>query len=150
MSEILSVKICGVTQPADVHAVSDAGGRYIGFNFFAKSPRYVDFEVARALALETPVGVAKVGLVVNADDAMLQALTDTVPLDFLQLHGGETPERTAEIRARFGLPVIKVVGVATAQDVARIDSFEAVADQILVDAKAPKDAVLPGGQRFGL
>lgn len=145
MSENISVKICGLTRQADVDAVSFAGARYAGFNFFPKSPRYVDFDTARALALQTPVGVAKVGLVVNADDEMLQALTDRVPLDFLQLHGGESPERVAEIRVRFGLPVIKVVGVADAQDIARIDAFEAVADQILVDAKAPKDAVLPGG-----
>ena len=145
MSDLVAAKICGVTRPADVQAVADSGGRYVGFNFFPKSPRYLTLETARTLAVETPVGVAKVGLVVNADDAMLQALTDTVPLDFLQLHGGETPERTAEIRARFGLPIIKVVGVATAEDVARIDSYEDVADQILVDAKAPKDAVLPGG-----
>lgn len=145
MSAQIAVKICGVTRPADVDAVAEAGARYLGFNFFPKSPRFVSFETARDLSVDTPVGVAKVGLVVNADDAMLQDLTDKVPLDFLQLHGSETPERVAEIRARFGLPIIKVVGVANAADVNRIDSYEAVADQILVDAKAPKDAILPGG-----
>lgn len=145
MSDQIAVKICGVTRPADVDAVAAAGARYLGFNFFPKSPRFVSFETARDLSVDTPVGVAKVGLVVNADDAMLQDLTDKVPLDFLQLHGSETPERVAEIRARFGLPIIKVVGVANAADVNRIDSYEAVADQILVDAKAPKDAILPGG-----
>ncbi|MEP4978576.1 phosphoribosylanthranilate isomerase [Ascidiaceihabitans sp.] len=145
MSNQIAVKICGVTRPADVDAVAAAGARYLGFNFFPKSPRFVSFETARDLSVDTPVGVAKVGLVVNADDAMLQDLTDKVPLDFLQLHGSETPERVAEIRSRFGLPIIKVVGVANASDVNRIDSYEAVADQILVDAKAPKDAVLPGG-----
>ena len=138
-------KICGLNRAADVAAVAAAGGAYVGFNFFPRSPRYVDPAQARALALEVPTGIAKVGLVVNADDALLDALTAEVPLDFLQLHGRESAERVAQVRARYGLPVIKAVGVADAEDLAQLDLYGKVADQLLVDAKPPKNAELPGG-----
>lgn len=141
----VQVKICGLTSPQAVGDAVSAGARYLGFNFFPPSPRHVTPEAARALALDVPEGVAKVGLVVDADDALLEQITAVVPLDFLQLHGHESPERVAEIRARFGLPVIKVVGIASAADLPALDAAQAVADQILVDAKPPKDAVLPGG-----
>ena len=108
----VSVKICGLRSPEDVLAAAGAGARYIGFNFFEKSPRYVAPSVARELALLTPEGVAKVGLVVNATDGFLDELTKTVPLDILQLHGSESPERVKEIKVRYGLPVIKAIGVA--------------------------------------
>ncbi len=139
------VKICGLTEPDHVRAAAEAGAAYLGFNFFPKSPRSVSFAAARDLALEVPPGVAKVALTVNADDAMLRKLTETVPLDMLQLHGGETPARVAEVRERFGLPVMKVVGIADARDLEVLDAHLPVADQILVDAKPPKGAVLPGG-----
>ncbi|MGR3838152.1 MAG: phosphoribosylanthranilate isomerase [Cognatishimia sp.] len=139
------VKICGLTTPDSIAAAAAAGVTYVGYNFFAKSPRYADPDLARSLALETPVGVAKVGLVVNADDAFLDHLTSKVPLDMIQLHGGESPERVAEVRARYGLPVIKAIGIATSEDTKQIDVYGQVADMLLVDAKAPKDAVLPGG-----
>jgi phosphoribosylanthranilate isomerase len=100
---------------------------------------------ARALALAAPIGLAKVALVVDASDALLDALVDTVPLDMLQLHGHESPDRVAEVRARYGLPVMKVLGVADESDLAAILDHSVVADQLLIDAKAPKDAVLPGG-----
>ena len=139
------VKICGLTTPDSIAAAAAAGVTYVGYNFFAKSPRYADPDLARSLALETPVGVAKVGLVVNADDEFLDHLTSKVPLDMIQLHGGESPERVAEVRARYGLPVIKAIGIATSEDTKQIDVYGQVADMLLVDAKAPKDAVLPGG-----
>ena len=82
---------------------------------------------------------------VDADDAALDALMAQVPLDMLQLHGHETPARVAEVRARYGLPVMKAVGIAGAEDLAQLDDYAAVADQLLVDAKPPRDAVLPGG-----
>ncbi len=82
---------------------------------------------------------------VNADDAFLDDLMAQVPLDFIQLHGGESPARVTEVRVRYGLPVIKAVGVADSEDVAALDFYAEVADQILVDAKPPKTAVLPGG-----
>ena len=137
--------ICGLKTPQDIAAAAEAGAAYIGFNFFAKSPRSVTPQEAAALAVEAPIGMCKVALVVNADDAMLDEITSVVPLDMIQLHGQETPERVAEVKARYGLPVMKVLGVSSLEDVQRIDAYEGVADQILVDAKAPKDAVLPGG-----
>ncbi len=139
------VKICGLTTPADVAACAQAGAVYCGLNFFGKSPRYVAPATARELALAAPVGLAKVGLVVDAGDDLLDAILAEVPLDMLQLHGKETPARVAEVRARYGLPVMKAVGVAEAADLAALTAYEAVADQILVDAKPPKGAVLPGG-----
>ncbi|MGB7319580.1 MAG: phosphoribosylanthranilate isomerase [Planktotalea sp.] len=141
----ISVKICGLRTQADVAAAAEAGASYVGFVFFEKSPRSVTVEQARALAIDVPLGVAKVALVVNASDAELDAITDAVPLDMLQLHGRETPERVAEIKARYGLPVMKALGVADADDLPAIEAYSAVADQLLIDAKAPKGAVLPGG-----
>ncbi len=144
MSDI-RVKICGLKQPAHIAAAVDAGAAYVGFVFFPKSPRHLAIEAARTLALEVPPGVAKVALVVNADDDALGAILDQVPLDMLQLHGDESPKRVAEVRARFGLPVMKAVGVAEANDLVALDAYGKVADQILVDAKPPKGADLPGG-----
>ena len=126
-------------------AAVDAGARYLGFNFFPKSPRYVSPEQAAALMLDVPIGVAKVSLTVNADDATLDAIVNTTTTDMLQLHGSESPERVAQVCARYGLPVMKALGIADASDLAQIDVFAEVADQLLIDAKAPKDAVLPGG-----
>lgn len=140
-----SAKICGLSRPEDVAAAAEAGAGYVGLVFFPKSPRHVSLETARALVLEVPAGIAKVALVVNADDPALDALTQTVPLDMLQLHGTETPERVSAIKARYGLPVMKAVGIARADDLAALDTYARVADQILVDAKPPKDADLPGG-----
>jgi phosphoribosylanthranilate isomerase len=97
------------------------------------------------MAIEAPVGLGKVALTVNADNAFLDALTAQVPLDMLQLHGSETPERVLEVKARYGLPVMKAVGVADASDLPALDTYMQVADQILVDAKPPKNADLPGG-----
>jgi len=139
------VKVCGLSTPQSVAAAVEAGAAYVGFVFFDKSPRNVDPDTARALALDVPAGVAKVALTVNADNAFLDRLTGEVPLDILQLHGSETPGRVAEVKARYGLPVMKAVGVSTAGDVERIADFEGVADQVLVDAKPPKGADRPGG-----
>jgi phosphoribosylanthranilate isomerase len=141
----IRVKICGVTRPGDVDACAAGGAAYIGFNFFGKSPRYVAPNDAAALALRAPVGLAKVALVVDADDATLDEIVTAVPLDMIQLHGSESPERVAEIRARHGLPVMKAIGIADAGDLAKIDLYAPVVDQLLIDAKPPKDAVLPGG-----
>jgi len=139
------VKICGLTEAAHVEAAAEAGATYMGFVFFPRSPRNLSLPRAAALALQVPMGVAKVALVVDAEDAALDALVQAVPLDMLQLHGHESPARVAEIRARYGLPVMKAVGIAEAADLAAIASYEQVADQILVDAKPPKGAALPGG-----
>lgn len=141
----MRVKICGLRTPATVAAAVDAGAAYLGFVFFPKSPRHVTPAEAAALALPVPPGVAKVGLVVDADDGLLDAITAQVPLDMIQLHGSESPARVQAVRARFGLPVMKAVGIAGPGDLEDLAAQARVADQILVDAKVPKDAALPGG-----
>jgi phosphoribosylanthranilate isomerase len=113
--------------------------------FFPKSPRNVSVDAAAQLASAAPPGVAKVALVVNAEDALLDEILGRVPLDMLQMHGSESPARVEEVRARFGLPVMKAVGVAGEEDLPALAEYGRVADQLLVDAKPPKDAVLPGG-----
>ncbi|MBT0958539.1 phosphoribosylanthranilate isomerase [Alphaproteobacteria bacterium KMM 3653] len=142
---MVAIKFCGLSRAEDVEAAAAAGARYVGFVFFAKSPRCVSIEQARDLALEVPMGIAKVGLVVNPSDADLDAIIAAVPLDIIQLHGSESPERVAEVKARYGLPVMKAVGISSAEDLPQLDAYAAVADQILLDAKPPKGADLPGG-----
>jgi phosphoribosylanthranilate isomerase len=144
MSDI-RVKICGMRSVADVEAVARAGAAYAGFNFFPKSPRYLAPTQARDVALAAPIGLAKVALTVDADDAWLDQIVDAVPLDMLQLHGHESPARVAELRARYGLPVMKVLGVADERDLADLVEYSLVADQLMIDAKPPKGAKLPGG-----
>ena len=139
------VKICGLRTTADVAACAVAGAAYIGLNFFAPSPRFLTLDQGRELALAAPDGLAKVALVVDADDATLDAIVEAMPLDMLQLHGKESPDRVADLRARYGLPVMKVVGVAGEGDLAALIDYSMVADQLLIDAKAPNDAILPGG-----
>lgn len=139
------VKICGLKTADDIAAAVAAGAAYVGFVFFPKSPRNLSIAEARALATGVPAGVAKVALVVNADDDLLDAITAEVPIDMLQLHGSETPARVSEVRARYGLPVMKAVGVADESDLEALTAYAEVADQILVDAKPPKGADLPGG-----
>ena len=141
----IAIKFCGLTRPQDIDAAIAADARYVGFVFFPKSPRHVTLDQARALALSFPPGVAKVALAVDAADAALRALLAEVPVDILQLHGHESPARVAEVRARFGLPVMKALGIADADDLAQIDAYQGVADQLLIDAKPPKGADLPGG-----
>lgn len=141
----VSVKICGLTEPAGLAAAIGAGARYVGFVFFAKSPRNVAPAVATELAGQVPPGVARTGLFVNPDDAALDAVLAGVPLDLIQLHGSESPARVAEVKARTGLPVMKAVGVADPQDLDALWDYGLVADMLLIDAKPPKDAPLPGG-----
>ena len=145
MTNPVSVKICGLATVDDVRACADAGANYMGLVFFEKSPRNITIPAARELALAAPLGLAKVALVVNPSDAELDAITGSVPLDMLQLHGRETPERVAEVKARYGLPVMKAVGIADGDDLPKLESYFGVADQILVDAKPPKGGELPGG-----
>ncbi|MAQ86155.1 MAG: phosphoribosylanthranilate isomerase [Maritimibacter sp.] len=139
------IKFCGLSRPEDVAAAAKAGAAYVGLVFFPKSPRNVSIETAAALAAEVPVGICKVALTVNADNELLDRITDTVPLDMLQLHGKETPERVAEVKARYGLPVMKAVGIATADDLPTLETYVSVADQILLDAKPSPDDDRPGG-----
>ncbi|MEO1422649.1 MAG: phosphoribosylanthranilate isomerase [Pseudomonadota bacterium] len=141
----MRVKICGLRTTDHVAVAADAGAAYIGLVFFPKSPRHVTLSEARQLALSAPVGLAKVALVVNPTDAALEAMLAEVPIDILQLQGAETPDRVAEIRDRTGLPVMKAVGIADAEDLEAINRYASVADQLLIDAKPPRNATLPGG-----
>jgi phosphoribosylanthranilate isomerase len=139
------IKVCGLTRPEDVPALAAAGVAYAGLNFFPPSPRFLTSDRARAIALAIGPGMARVGLFVDPTDDVLGETLAEVPLDLIQLHGHEAPDRVAEVRARFGLPVIKAVGVADAGDLPALDSFARVADMLLVDAKPPRGAALPGG-----
>ena len=144
---VIRVKICGLRTLADVAAVSAAGAAYCGFVFFARSPRNLTVGAARALALSAPVGRCKVAQVVDPDDAALDRIIETVPVDMLQLHGHESPDRVAAVRTRYGLPVMKAIGVADEGDLPQIMDYALVADQVLIDAKpaTPARDALPGG-----
>lgn len=139
------VKICGLRDPAHVAEAAAAGARYLGFVFFPRSPRAVTPAEAAALAADVPPGVARVGLFVDPDDALLDAVLAQVPLDMIQLHGRESPDRVAEVRAATGLPVMKAVGIAGPEDLPALTHYGLVADMLLVDAKPQPGAALPGG-----
>ena len=148
----VEVKICGINSPAALAAAVAGGADYLGFNFYPPSPRYVTPEAAREIGSHAPESVTKVGVVVDLDDAALAAILEGAPLDMLQLHGRESPQRVAEIRARFALPVMKAVKIAGADDVAAAQAYCAVAERLLFDAKPPKDmtGALPGGNALAL
>ena len=140
-----AVKICGLRTAADIETAAQAGARYAGFVFFPRSPRNLSVDEAAALALAATDGIARVGLFVDPTDADLDHVLASVPLDIVQLHGAEPPARVAQVRARTGLPVIKAVGVAGPGDLPALTDYGIVADILLIDAKPPKDAALPGG-----
>lgn len=140
-----AIKICGLKTTQAIDVAVQAGARFLGFNFFAKSPRAVDVDQARALCGHVPVGVARVGLLVDPSDDDLERILARVPLDIIQLHGAEPPARVSALRARYGLPVMKVVGLRDADDLPLLERYAPVSDMLLVDAKAPKTADLPGG-----
>ncbi len=141
----MQVKICGLRSRAEVTAAAEAGAAYVGLVFFARSPRSLSIADARWVVSSVPEGLRRVALTVDADDAFLESIIDQVPLDMLQLHGSESPERVADVRARFGKPVMKAVGIAGEEDLAALSDYAEVADQLLVDARAPANAELPGG-----
>ena len=143
----IGVKICGLNQRSAVEAAVAGGADYLGFVFFPRSPRYVDLATAASLASLVPSGVLRVGLVVDAETDFLNSLVTTVPLDMLQLHGGESPSRVAEIRESFGLPVIKAISVGEEADFDVVSEYEKVADRLLFDARASASASSAGGQR---
>ena len=127
-----------------MQATIDFGAEMVGLNFFPKSPRYVSFEQAARLADQARGKTKIVTLFVDANDALLKTIVAAVRPDYLQAHGGETPERIAEIGKLFALPVIKVIKVKDATDVALAKTYKDVAALILFEAKAPED-LLPGG-----
>jgi phosphoribosylanthranilate isomerase len=140
------VKICGLSTPETLDAALKAGADLVGFVRFPASPRHVDLDRGRALSRWARGRATRVALLVDPDDAALDEAVDALDPDLLQLHGGETPERVLAIRARFGRPVMKAVGIAEAADLAAIELYATVADRVLLDAKPPRDAgALPGG-----
>ncbi len=143
MSE--TIKICGLTTAESLEAALRAEADMVGFVFFARSPRCVGYEQAKALAARARGRAEIVALSVDADDETLAAIVAATAPNYLQLHGSESPERVAEIQRRFGVSAIKAIGVADAADFARADEYKRAADALLIDAKPPKGAVLPGG-----
>lgn len=145
MTHRVRVKICGLRSRADIRAAADAGATYIGLVFFPPSPRNMTIADARWTLEDVPEGIVRVALTVDADDAALEAIVGLERIDLLQLHGHETPERVAEVRARFGLPVMKALGIAEPAHLEAIEAYAAVCDQLLIDARPPRGAALPGG-----
>ncbi|WP_159994837.1 phosphoribosylanthranilate isomerase [Roseomonas sp. 18066] len=143
----VQVKICGINDAEAYDAACRAGADLVGFVFYPPSPRYVSPEQAAALAGRSGNGRRPlcVGLFVDPDDALIAEVLEQVPLGLLQLHGEETPERCAAIRARFGLPVMKALGIGSEADLDLIEAYAPVVDRFLLDAKAPPGASLPGG-----
>jgi phosphoribosylanthranilate isomerase len=142
----IAAKICGISSEAAIEAAAAGGAAYVGFNFYPPSPRSLSAERAAVLCAAVSSSVRRVGLFVDADDATIAAVLDRAPLDLLQFHGHETPERIAEAKARFRLPVMKAVAIAGPEDVAAAAQYEDAADLLLFDAKPPRRAdALPGG-----
>ena len=141
----LIVKICGLSTPETLDAALDAGADMVGFVFFPPSPRHLQFDVARALGQRVRGRAQKVALTVDADPAFLQSIVEALGPDILQLHGAESVAQITAIRRKFGLPVMKAVPIAVKEDLARIGTYATVADRLLFDARAPRDATRPGG-----
>ena len=141
----VEVKICGLKTEEAVAAAVEGGATSIGFVFFDRSPRNVDLHDVRKLTEQIPPKVCRVGLMVDADDAFLAEICGSGVLDMLQLHGKESPERVAEVREKFGLPVMKAIAIETAADLQTVRQYETVVDRLMFDAKPPKGATRPGG-----
>ena len=139
------VKICGLSTATTLDAALDAGADMVGFVFFPKSPRHLDWERARALGQRARGRAKIVALSVDADDDTLHRIVEALSPDLMQLHGAETPERVKRIGELFARPTMKAIGVAARADLALAKAYESVADYLLIDAKPPKDAALPGG-----
>jgi len=140
----VQAKICGLSTPETVDAAVEAGAGFVGFVTFPRSPRHVEsLDLLKSLGARVPRSVTRVGLFVDADDALIDARLDTGAIDMLQLHGAETAERVAALKARTGKPVIKAIKVADPADVERgIAAYAGVADRLMFDAA---DGTLPGG-----
>lgn len=138
------IKICGLSTPETLDAALAAGADWVGFVRFARSPRHVELEAGRLLSERARGRAGRVVLLVDPDDAAVAAAVEAMAPDLIQLHGRESPERVAAIRAATGLPVMKALGVASRADLAALHSY-AVADRLLLDAKPPPGAALPGG-----
>ncbi|RWP86563.1 MAG: phosphoribosylanthranilate isomerase [Mesorhizobium sp.] len=141
----LDIKICGLKTDAAMAAALAGGASHVGFIFFAKSPRYVEPAEAGRLREAARGKATAVAVTVDASDAFLDEIVAQMQPDMLQLHGAETPERVAEVNARYGLPVMKALPLSEAADLERIKPFIGISDRFLFDAKPPKGSELPGG-----
>ena len=143
----VTAKICGINDPVAMQTAVSGGASHVGLVFYPPSPRYVSPPDAARLAEPVPADITRVGLFVDADDDAIDAVLAETSLDMLQLHGKETPQRVATLKSRTGLKIMKVVSVASEEDLARADVYTGVADWLLFDAKPPKDMAnaLPGG-----
>jgi phosphoribosylanthranilate isomerase len=141
----LLVKICGLSTPEALDVALTSGADLVGFVFFPPSPRNVGLDQARALGARVRGRAGKVALSVDADDALLDAVVDSLRPDMLQLHGSESPERVSELKQRHGLPVMKAIPVETQADLAAITRYAPITDRLIFDARAPRDATRPGG-----
>ncbi len=143
----LEVKICGINSRAALDQAAKGGARYVGFVFYARSPRHVTPAQAGAFARATPKGIVRVGLMVDADDEFIASALAEAPLEMLQLHGAETPARAAAIKARFGVSVMKAIKLAEHGDLEHARAYFGHVDRLLFDAKAPATmaGALPGG-----
>ena len=142
----VAAKICGLNSEDAVAAAVEGGAAYLGFVFYPPSPRAVSPARAAELCAAVHSSVLRVGLFVDADDDAIRAVLDAAPIDILQFHGAEAPERVAEVKARFNRPVMKAVAVAAPEDVLAAGRYEDHADMLLFDAKPPRRAdALPGG-----
>jgi phosphoribosylanthranilate isomerase len=144
-STSVAVKICGITSAAAIEAAVSGGAVYGGLVFHPGSPRNLAFEQAQVLADQMRARLKIVALIADMDDAHIEALVKSVRPDFLQLHGSESARRTAYIRGKFGVPVIKALAVAEASDLAAAAEYENAADMLMFDARPPKGAARPGG-----
>lgn len=141
----LAVKICGLSTRETLEVALQAGADMVGFVFFEASPRHISLGTARELGQAAKGRALKVALTVDANDAILSNIVETLHPDILQLHGSESISRVRDIKQTFGVPVMKVIAVAAAGDLDELPGFATVADRILFDARAPKDATRPGG-----
>ncbi|MGE0287604.1 MAG: phosphoribosylanthranilate isomerase [Bradyrhizobium sp.] len=141
----LLVKICGLSTRETLDVALESGADMVGFVFFPPSPRHLSLEVARELGRVAKGRAVKVALTVDADDATFENIVDSLKPDILQIHGKETTARVRDLKQKFGLPVMKALPVETVADLAALPGYAAVADRILFDARAPKDATRPGG-----
>jgi phosphoribosylanthranilate isomerase len=139
------IKICGLRTPEALDVSLHAGADMVGFVFFPPSPRHIDFATARLLGARVRGRAQKVALSVDADDELLAASIEALAPDMLQLHGKETPKRVLAVKSRFRLPVMKAIAVETADDLACVPEYAEVADRLIFDAHAPRDATRPGG-----
>ena len=141
----MDIKICGLKTEEAVRAALTGGATHIGFIFFPKSPRNVSPEEAGRLRLAASGRAKAVAVTVDATDEELDRIVNAVKPDMIQLHGKETPERVAEIKTRYGVPVMKALALSTPADLDRITPFIGVTDRFLFDAKPPVGSQLPGG-----